>query len=112
MAPHAYESEVSSGGAFESPVIHAYAEAMGFDHRTISPVMCDAIMRSKIAHAYTDAEAATQAGLSQEEMAHDRAALDATDGLPLIITAKATHGRYYFSRPAKGWPRPGHRRYR
>lgn len=97
--------------SYQEAVIAAYAAALHLYPEDISPTDSRKIHQALIAHAATDEEAAKQAGISIDQVHHDRTTLDALDGLPLMIAAYAPgiSGWFYFSRPAEGWPRPGHR---
>lgn len=110
-------TDLPSTGAGDEPatygeaVIAAYTAALHLYPEDLSPADAWRIHQALIAHAATDAEAAEQAGIRIEQIHHDRTTLDALDGLPLMIAARAPEvsGRFYFSRPPTGWPRPGHR---
>lgn len=96
---------------YQEAVIAAYAAALHLDPDDLSPADSRKIHQALIAHAATDEGAAEQAGVSLDQVHHDRTTLNALDGLPLMIAAYApgVSGRFYFSRPADGWPPPGHR---
>lgn len=102
------QSGIENTGYFVK-VVEAYASIMHVHPEDISPSVAKQIFNSLIAHAYSDTEAAKQAGITLEKIHHDRTTLNAFDGLPLLIVARSDAGRLYFSRPIKGWPRPGHR---
>ncbi|MGP5220674.1 hypothetical protein ACTXMB_15185 [Arthrobacter rhombi] len=96
---------------YRNAVATAYATALHIHPDDMTEQLRNAARSALITRAPDDATAAQQAGITEEQLAHDRVTLNATDGLPLIITATTTRGRFYFSRPEKGWPRPGHRLY-
>lgn len=98
-------------GSYSEVVVAAYASAMYIHLDDITEADARKINQALIAHAHSDAEASSQAGLSIEQIHHDRTTLDALNRLPLLIiaTAAGTTGRFYFSRPIEGWPRPGFR---
>lgn len=111
MTPDTCKHSTSSRGNHEQEILAAYAQAFSLPLEDFTPRTEAAALSAFIALAYSDKEAAAQAGMSVEELAHDRVTVDATDNYPLVVTANTPHGRFYFSRPSKGWPRPGHRRY-
>lgn len=92
-------------------VVAAYTAALHLYPEDFSAADAWRVHGALFAHAATDAEAAQQAGIRVEQIHHDRTTLNALDGLPLMIVASApgVSGRFYFSRPPAGWPRPGHR---
>lgn len=92
-------------------VVAAYISAMHISPEDVTEALTRVVVQALIAHAADDESAAEQAGLSSEEISHQRLTLNAYDGLPLIIVATTPQasGRFYFSRPVGGWPRPGHR---
>lgn len=98
-----------SRGSFSQMVVDSYASIMLIHRDDINQVTAARIRGALIAFARSDEEAAQQAGMPLEKIHHDRTTLNASDGLPLMVVAKTTAGRLYFSRPVSGWPRPGHR---
>ena len=96
---------------YQEAVIAAYTTAMHIFPEDVSPLDARKIHETLIAHASTDEEAAGQADIPLDQVHHDRTTLDAYDRLPLMIVASVPGitGRFYFSRPPEGWPRPGHR---
>lgn len=111
MTPDTCKHSTSPWGNHEQEILVAFAQAFSLPLEDFTPRTSAAVLSSFIALAYSDEEAAAQAGMSLEDLSHDRVSLDATDNYPLIVTANTSMGRFYFSRPPKGWPRPGHRRY-
>ena len=111
MTPETREPPFSAEDDRGCPIVAAYASALSVRLDDFTPSLAGAARATLIAHAHSDEDAAKQAGISLEELAHDRVTLDATDRLPLVVVATTSQGSYYFSRPPKGWPRPGHHRY-
>lgn len=97
--------------SYTAIVVTGYAKAMHLAPEEINGDQEHRILDALIAHADNDDSAAEESGFSKEQIAHDRTTLSASDGLPLLIvaTVPGVSGRFYFSRPLKGWPRPGHR---
>lgn len=101
MTPHINLAEVAA----------AYAVALRIDPADITTYLADTAHAALVAVAETDKEAARQAGFTEERLSHDQVTLNATDGFPLVVVGATSSGRFYFSRPAAGWLRPGHRDY-
>lgn len=111
MTPGTREPPFGTEDDHGCPIVAAYAAALSVHLEDFTPTLANAARATLIAHAYSDGDAARQAGISVEDLAHDRVTFDATDRLPLVVVATTSQGSYYFSRPPKGWPRPGHHRY-
>ncbi|MGP9587223.1 hypothetical protein ACT3TB_16360 [Micrococcaceae sp. AOP34-BR2-30] len=97
--------------SYREAIVAAYAATMHLWPEDISEAEAQKILRALIAHASNDEEAARQAEIDLEQVHRDRTTVDAIDHLPLMITGTAPGipGRFYFTRPPGGWPRPGYR---
>lgn len=109
--PNQQHTGCEEPSSYTAAVITGYTGALHLAPEDIDDGLTQEILSALIAHAANDDAAAEESGFSTEKIAHDRTTLSASDGLPLLIvaTTPGVSGRFYFSRPIKGWPRPGHR---
>ena len=107
MTPQADFALPGSSSNCHSSRVKAYARAFNIDLHLISDRVARAIESATVAHAYTEAQAAKQMGVTEDDLHLLLMTRYAEDHQPLVVAQDG----FYFSRPLGGWPVPGHRNY-